>query len=844
MKLSEFEAIVGRSDPRTVLVFETPLDVILPHIAVMAAELHARVVRVRAPPHHSAKQKDVRSSVDYADAEPHDELEYLNLEDIFGESFNNGDWVVVDAMNAASYEAWRLVGQRLATVLPSSDYHLRKNFRLFTCVPQKTTKTARPHQRIKGPDELPQRQEDDEDEEGSNSKKHVNSAYDPSESLWLFAPPILCQFAIVVDDDGKPKYRSDVSPIFQGPTDINAAAVAGGGGGTARSGRDGGGGGGAFSTLNALTTATAASEEFGKSNPYGSMSRVRAKLIASLEAKAPATHMDYVDEMLCALREELEERQKLWVAELPEKVELLVNEEVAALQQQERLGFAPAHSAVDTAQEQALEEEEEQAIEAGLDPKSQPQPRAKARLSFAAFKEDEPWSFSRAAQAVPGSGEYSVATSGGGGGEPSSPGVAASITAATAGGGGDGSQPQQSATKLTAGRIAQMRRTRLEAERKKQEKDYDWIFPAILSWTVCHCPDADVVGIPKIALHELSFDIKNVMWANQAFRCCFGHWGGCEVAVKGMLPTYSPLLQDSLHVAFEREIGLQYSLRHPNIVAVYGVCYPEPAKQLNGPGPQGAASFLHAGGGGFEGSQSGTFSQQQQQAAAQQFPLEVLQTKVWAVLENSIGTLEQEMIRRRGDSDYLTVRAFLFILKQVLDAVSFLSVKYTHRDLACRSIMQITENVYKLSQFRCCIVKSSSQADAKDGPIPIRWTSPEGLLGLFSEKSDVWSIGVLMWELTTYCSQLPYADYPQAATAIGSGTMLTRPSECPNEIWSELIEPCFALETENRPTARQLLMRVEKCRNSWPVMLQESVIPFPDDKETFESLNSRLRGGK
>ena len=127
MKLADFEAIVGRSDPRTVLVFETPLDVILPHIAVMAAELSAKVVRIT--PARSANSAPTDDNAVNALSES----DYLNLEDIFMNAFNDGDWVVVDAMNAASYEAWRMVGQRLATVLPSSDFHLRKNFRLFTC---------------------------------------------------------------------------------------------------------------------------------------------------------------------------------------------------------------------------------------------------------------------------------------------------------------------------------------------------------------------------------------------------------------------------------------------------------------------------------------------------------------------------------------------------------------------------------------------------------------------------------------------------------------------------------------------------------------------------------------
>ena len=47
----------------------------------------------------------------------------------------------------------------------------------------------------------------------------------------------------------------------------------------------------------------------------------------------------------------------------------------------------------------------------------------------------------------------------------------------------------------------------------------------------------------------------------------------------------------------------------------------------------------------------------------------------------------------------------------------------------------------------------------KGGKIPVRWTAPEALQHrTFSSASDVWSFGILMWEITSYCDR-PYWDW-------------------------------------------------------------------------------------
>ena len=89
--------------------------------------------------------------------------------------------------------------------------------------------------------------------------------------------------------------------------------------------------------------------------------------------------------------------------------------------------------------------------------------------------------------------------------------------------------------------------------------------------------------------------------------------------------------------------------------------------------------------------------------------------------------------------------------------------------------------------------------------LAMRWTAPEVIAeGKYSVQSDVWSVGVLAYEVFA-CGVLPYADQFDTLTEVSAfvmqGGKLGRPclEACPLDVYEELLLPCFAADPADRP---------------------------------------------
>ncbi|XP_016895535.1 megakaryocyte-associated tyrosine-protein kinase isoform X2 [Cynoglossus semilaevis] len=135
------------------------------------------------------------------------------------------------------------------------------------------------------------------------------------------------------------------------------------------------------------------------------------------------------------------------------------------------------------------------------------------------------------------------------------------------------------------------------------------------------------------------------------------------------------------------------------------------------------------------------------------------------------------------------------------------SKKLVHRDLAARNILISDDSVAKVSDFGLTKVDSKVSDNVK---LPVKWTAPEALRKeKFSTKSDVWSYGVLLWEMFSYGRQpYPKMTLKEVNERVEAGYRMEAPEHCPPAVYS-LMRSCWEREPRRRPTFHKLREKLE-----------------------------------
>ncbi|XP_061602024.1 proto-oncogene tyrosine-protein kinase receptor Ret isoform X1 [Cololabis saira] len=166
------------------------------------------------------------------------------------------------------------------------------------------------------------------------------------------------------------------------------------------------------------------------------------------------------------------------------------------------------------------------------------------------------------------------------------------------------------------------------------------------------------------------------------------------------------------------------------------------------------------------------------------------------------------------DDRALTMGDLISFAWQISRGMQYLAeMKLVHRDLAARNVLVAEGRKMKISDFGLSrdVYEEDSYVKRSKGRIPVKWMAIESLFDhIYTTQSDVWSFGVLLWEIVT----LGGNPYPGIAperlfNLLKTGYRMERPENCSEEMYNLMLR-CWKQESDKRPTFSDISKELEK----------------------------------
>uniref|UniRef100_A0A674PI18 receptor protein-tyrosine kinase n=1 Tax=Takifugu rubripes TaxID=31033 RepID=A0A674PI18_TAKRU len=186
---------------------------------------------------------------------------------------------------------------------------------------------------------------------------------------------------------------------------------------------------------------------------------------------------------------------------------------------------------------------------------------------------------------------------------------------------------------------------------------------------------------------------------------------------------------------------------------------------------------------------------------------------------------------RQNDGQFSVIQ-LVGMLRGIASGMRYLAeMSYVHRDLAARNILVNSNLVCKVSDFGLSRYLEEDASDSTytsslGGKIPVRWTAPEGIAyRKFTSASDVWSYGIVTWEVMSY-GERPYWDMSNqdVINAIEQDFRLPAPMDC-SVVLHQLMLDCWQKDRNARPKFPDIVSMLDKMmRNPTSLKTETRVI--------------------